>query len=290
MKTKSSGLLILHLSVLFFGLSSVIARSITWHAALIAWGRVTLSSLFLFFVLRKQKIPTEISEGKDRLLFLLAGVLLAVHWTTFTLSVKEGSVAIATVTYAAFPMFTAFLEPLLFKEKYRLRDFLYAAVMLIGVILLAQPSGFSAGRITGVVFGMIASLTFALLSLINRELRIRHPGEKVAFGEQRVAIVVLLPSVFLFPVSFDARNLALIILLGMMCTAIAYSLFINALESVRVQTAGLVTGLETVYAILFAMFFLGENPAPAEIIGGVIVLGVAVISTLQADREHIEQI
>lgn len=287
MKKRPSGLLLLHIAVLAFALSSVIARSITWPSVMIAWGRVALSSTFLFLLLRQQGVLHRVSDQRDRIRFLIAGVLLAAHWTTFTLSVKEGSVAIATVTFAAFPMFTAFLEPIFFRETFKAKDFLFAAIMLVGVILLAEPSALTAERTIGIVYGMIASFTYALLSLMNRDLGARYPGEKVSFREQSVAFVVLTPALFFYPIHFDLQNLARITLLGILCTAIAYSLFVNALKTVRVQTAGLVSGLETVYAIAFAALLLGESPTRGELIGGAIVLGVALISTLQANREEL---
>lgn len=48
--------------------------------------------------------------------------------------------------------------------------------------------------------------------------------------------------------------------IGFLCTAIAYSLYVTAQKGVKAQTAGIISGMETVYGIVFALIFLRENP------------------------------
>ena len=57
-----------------------------------------------------------------------------------------------------------------------------------------------------------------------------------------------------------------------------------AQKRVRAQTAGLISGLETVWGILYALVFLGEAPTPRELAGGAVILGVAALSTLRPER------
>ena len=69
--------------------------------------------------------------------------------------------------------------------------------------------------------------------------------------------------------------------IGFVCTAIAYS--VSAQKGVRAQTAGIISGMETVYGIIFAFVFLREVPTVRELIGGAVILGVALYSSLKAD-------
>ena len=66
--------------------------------------------------------------------------------------------------------------------------------------------------------------------------------------------------------------------IGFVCTAIAYSLYVSAQKGVRAQTAGIISGMETVYGIIFAFV-----PTVRELIGGAVILGVALYSSLKAD-------
>ena len=65
----------------------------------------------------------------------------------------------------------------------------------------------------------------------------------------------------------------------------AHSLYVAAQKKVKAQTAGIVSGMETVYGILFAMLFLGEVPSLREAIGGAVILGTALLSSLARPDE-----
>lgn len=54
-------------------------------------------------------------------------------------------------------------------------------------------------------------------------------------------------------------------------------------EKVKAQTAGLISGLETVYGIVYAWILLGEIPTVREVVGGVVIISVAVFTSLQKE-------
>lgn len=74
-----------------------------------------------------------------------------------------------------------------------------------------------------------------------------------------------------------------LLLYGIVCTAIAHSMFIEGLKHVRVQTAGIISGLESVYGIIAAVILLHEIPSGKELIGGAIILGVVFYNTIKSE-------
>lgn len=160
----------LHISVMLFGLSAVLGRFVDVPAVLVAAGRVVFSSLLLLVILLVKRAPLKLATGKDYAVALLAGAVLAVHWTTFFQSIQSASVAIGTITFSTFPLFLTFLEPLVFHEKLRLRDLISAAVLLVGVIITVPEFSMENEMTIGMIWGMVSSLSYAVLSLFNRHL------------------------------------------------------------------------------------------------------------------------
>ena len=72
--------------------------------------------------------------------------------------------------------------------------------------------------------------------------------------------------------------------MGLICTAIAHSMYVAAQRNVKAQTAGVISGMETVYGILFAFLLLGEVPSSRELLGGAVILGTAVVSSLTLSK------
>lgn len=285
MDQQKKNLLFVHLAVLGFGMSGLFGKLVDQPAILIAWGRVVFSSLFLFILLKVSRQRFRLNGRRDYLLLIAAGLLLAVHWTTFMQSIQVSTVAVGTLTFSTYPLFVTFLEPYLYHEKLEREKVVCAVVMLAGVMLIVPEFHLGNAVTQGVLWGMAGSFTYAVLSLMNRSLSDRYTGTMIAFYEQGTAAVALLPAaVFLRP-AFTEQDLLGLLILGVAFTAGAHSLFIAGLKSVKVQTAGIISGLESVYGILFAMLLLGEMPGIREIAGGAVILGVVFYSTMASARE-----
>ena len=123
-------------------------------------------------------------------------------------------------------------------------------------------------------------------SLANRKFSSGYPASLVSFYEQATATAVLLPALFVLKPSFTALDIGMLAIMGIVFTAIAHTLFIGGLRTVKVRTAGIITGLESVYGVVAALLFLGEIPGIREVVGGAIILAVALYSTLASTRSN----
>lgn len=281
--SRQKSVLYLHLSVMFFGLSGVIGQFVQIPAVLVAGGRVLCSTALLLVLSLASRAPLRLRSRRDLLLTLGTGVVLAVHWTAFFQSIQLSSVAIGTITYSTFPLFVTFLEPLLFHEKLRLSSVL-SALLLLGV-LITIPEFSAENQVTaGILWGMLSSLAYAVMSLSNRYLSASYPSRTICLYEQGTAAVVLLPAFFLVPATWTLPDLAGVAAIGFVCTAFAHTLYVEAQKRVTAQTAGIVSGMETVYGILFALLLLGEVPTLRELVGGGGILSVALLSSLSSSK------
>ena len=276
-------LISLHIAVMLFGLSAVLGQFVTAPAVIVAGGRVICSSLLLFLLSIAGRASLKLKSRKDYGIAVFAGIILAVHWTTFFQAIQSSSVAIGTITFSTFPLFLTFLEPLLFREKLKVTSVLSAAVLLLGVFITIPEFSLENQITIGILWGMVSSLSYAVLSLANRYLSRSYAARTVCLYEQGTAAVVLLPAIFFVKTNWTTQNILGIAAIGFICTAFAHSLYVAAQRKVKAQTAGIISGMETVYGIVYALLFLGEMPGIRELIGGAVILGVALVISLRKE-------
>ncbi len=282
MKTKNKGLVNIHLAVLLFGLSGLFAKLIALPPMIITLGRVIFSSIFLFIIIFYFKKSIKLKEKKHYFYLVIMGIILALHWTAFLKSIQVSTVAIGLLTFSTFPVFVTFLEPYFFKEKIKLSDVIVAIITFLGVVFVIPKFELESNLTQGVIWGLIAGFTYAILSMFNRKYVKEYSSLVVAFYEQLTAAIVLLPALFFQKNVFHSKDIILLILLGTVFTAISHTIFIKGLKNVKVQTAGIISSLEPIYAILSAAILLGEIPTLREILGGSIILVTVFYSTVKS--------
>jgi drug/metabolite transporter (DMT)-like permease len=283
---RSRSLAEIHLAVFLFGFPGLFGKWLAWPAVTIVFGRVLFACLALAAVMAMgRRASFRVAGRRDVLLLALCGLVLAAHWTMFFKSIQVSTVAVGLLAYSSFPVFTAFLEPLLAKERWEPESLIYALVCVAGIALIVPGFDVSDAVVRGVVWGLGAGLSFSLLSVLNRGLASRHSSLTVAFYQDLVAGVLLVPAVWRTGLPRSGRDWALVAVLGVFCTAAAHTLFISGLKGAGARTASVLSSLEPVYGILLALIFLGESPSLRTVSGGAIILAAALAATVRARRK-----
>ena len=279
---RKDALISVNIAVLLFGMAGLFAKWIQLPAICITFGRVLFSSvsLGLYMLIRKNSFRT---GKKDALLLMFAGGILALHWWSFLESIQLSTVAVGTITFSSFPLFVTFLEPLMFRQKLEKRSVVLAVMILIGVLISVPEFSFENRMFLGILTGMVSALSYAVLTVINKSTADRISSTLTAFYEQATAAAVLFPFVLGAQAKPSASDIMLLLVLGMITTALAHTLFIHSLKALPAQLAGVCSAMETVYGILFALLLLGEVPTVLEILGGVIITGTVLIAQLRAE-------
>lgn len=283
---KRRAILSVNLAVLLFGLAGLFAKWINLPAICITFGRVLFSSvaLGLYMLVRRQRL--RIADGKDFLLLVFAGAVLALHWWAFLRSIQLSTVAIGTITFSSFPLFVTFLEPLVFRQKLKRRNVLTAILVLLGVFITIPEFSPENGTFIGILVGMLSALAYAVLTLMNKSFAGKYSGTLTAFYEQASAAVILFPFILHTRVQPSAADVGLLLFLGVVTTATAHTLFISSLKTLPAQLSSVCASMETVYGILFALLLLGEVPSVREIIGAAVILCVVLFAQKAEGRER----
>jgi drug/metabolite transporter (DMT)-like permease len=282
MNIKNRSLMEIHLAVFLFGLSGLFGKFLSLPPMIIVLGRVFFSSIFLLIIMLYLKKDLRLKQRKHYLYLVVMGVILAIHWSTFFKSIQVSTVAIGLLTFSTFPIFVTFLEPYFFKEKIKFQDIIIEMVTFLGVILVIPKFELGNNLTQGVYWGIISGFTYSILSMLNRKYVKEYPSLVIAFYEQLVATIVLLPFLIFQKPDFHLRDILLLIILGTIFTGVSHTLFIKALKNIKTQVAGIISSLEPVYGILFGILLLREIPTTREILGGVVILGTVFYSTIKS--------
>ncbi len=277
-----------NIAVLFFGLAGVLGKLSVLPAPLIVLGRVVFAGIVLLIACFVQHVPLRPKQRRDGFFLVGQGALLALHWTAFFQSINVSNVAIGLLSFSSFPLFTAALEPLLLKQRPSRIQIVAALLILPGIYLLVPSFSLRNHTTLGVAWGLLAGATFALLSVTNRWLGRSYPSLTISLYQDGVAALVLLPALYLTPSAalWTLHELLILLILGVVCTALAHTLFIASMQRITAQSASLLASLEPVWGILFGIVLLRDIPTPITLIGGAIILCATMLPTFVFRRDR----
>src|SRR3989441_3476786 len=280
---RSRALAVLHLAVLLFGFAGLFGKWLPLPPVTIVFGRAAVASVVLALLLPRAGERRE-TRGRFEWKLAASGSLLALHWVAFFQAIQLASVAVGLLGFASFPLFVLLLEGALRQRRLRFVEWVTAALVTGGLLLVVPEFRWQNRVVQGPSWGIVSGFTFALLAVANRALAAGHSASAIAFWQNACAAACLLPLVAFTAVVPDARAILLLVVLGVVCTALAHTLFIRSLRALSADTPSVVAALEPVYGIALAAALLAEIPNAATLMGGVIIVGATLWATLSARR------
>ena len=214
---------------------------------------------------------------------IVTGVILAFHWLTFFVSVQKAGVAIATLTFAAFPLFTVVLQTIRARRRPRFLELGAGLAIVVAIALMVDLDDFG-HQTTGTLAGLASALAFAYFSVGAKALTTKLKPMMVSLIQYVVVAVTLAPGLFFAsPAPSTPREWFCILLLGVVTTTVMHQLYLFALTKLSATTCSGFVALEPVYAIVFAAIFFGESLTPWVAVSGALVIGSSLV-LLRSER------
>jgi drug/metabolite transporter (DMT)-like permease len=190
---------------------------------------------------------------------------------------------LASIIQGSVPIFNALLAFAFFHDqRVTGRALLGVAIGFVGVAVLvgAQPQGKILGALA--VVGM--ATCYAAGGLLTRRYLSSTRPHVTALGTSAVAAIVMLPfGIAQAPGHLPGwKPVASIVVLGIVCTAVAYLLFFTIIAGRGAGYASHVTYLVPPVALAYGAIFLGESVGVAALIGLVLILGGVSLGTRRA--------
>jgi drug/metabolite transporter (DMT)-like permease len=272
-------LIILHTAVLLFGLSGLFGKLIEAPAQVIVSGRVIFATIFLYIILKFKNEKVELTSPTSRKILILQGSLLFLHWFSFFQAIKLSSVALGLLSFSSFPIFTTFMEPIFFKGKLERGKVITAIITFIGITMVIPLNGVDTKMLSGIGMGVFSGFSFAVLAIMNKKFSSSVSGVKLTFYQCLGASFWSIPVLLLWSKMPSVKDIFFMLILGVVFTGIAHTLFVMSLKSISASTVSVTTCLEPVYGIIFAAFILGEIPGLKIILGSGLIILAAVSAT-----------
>lgn len=284
----------LHLGVALLGVSGLFAKLIDLSALdIIAYRSLfTAFGLGLFLWLTKQSL--KLNNKKDYFVALLLGILAALHWLTYFLSIQYTTVAIGMISMFTYPVMVVIIEPLLYGRRPSTQDVALSFIVLFAITLLF-PNLWSGSEpiepdfLIGIGAGLFSGLCFALRNIGIQHHFKGYSGTQSMFYQFLITAIMFLPFTDTGLLALNLDTIQLLIVFAIFFSAMAHVLFASSINNTGAKTAGLVAYLQPLYGVLLSLLILSEVPSMMTIIGGIIIVSAAIFETTKGHKSSQQQ-
>ena len=250
--------------------------------------RVMVAALFLMpLVWMRGLLPALLQDWKK---VALIGMLNSgIPFACFAFALLSITTGLSAILNASVPMFGALVAWFWLKDKPTRSRLLGLLMGFAGVAMLAwDAASFKSGTAGvapawAVLACLLACVCYALSASYTKRYLGGVPPLVTSAGSMLGASAGLaLPAALMWPSHNPSMRAWLaLVLVGVLCTGVAYILFFRLIESAGPAKALSVTFLVPVFAVLYGVLFLGEVVTPWMLLcAAVIVCGTALSTGL----------
>ena len=276
----------LHIAVFLAGFTGVLGRLITLNEALIVWYRLFITCLVIWILLLFRKRGSTVTQ-KQILQAGGVGFILALHWVTFYAGIKISTVSTTLVCLSAMGFFTAILEPFMLRKPFDIVEILLGLLVIAGISIVFH---FDPHYKAGIIISLFSAFLASIFPVLNRRIlqnmnaatasRWQLSGGFLFITCILPAYLYFLPPQRLWP---SLNDWLWLLVLAVLCTAIAFELFMKALQKIPAFTVNLTYNLEPIYGIAMAFIIYREDKdvGPGFYYGFSLILSAVILQTFR---------
>ena len=277
---RRRGQLFVALAALAWSTAGLFQRGLSIDTTTQLAGRALFAfvALFGFVALLERGRTVEVFRTMGRA-GLAVAVCTAVASGSFIVALNHANVANVLFMQAVAPVAAALLAWVALRESVTGRTAVSMGVALLGVGLMVGGAG--SGGAIGVGASFVMTLAFAAAIVITRHKR-----------EISMAPAICLSQLLVFGAfapladvaSVTRGDLGLLVLLGVAQMGLGLAFFTVGARLVPAAEAALITLLEVVLGPLWVWLAYSEEPGPATLVGGAVVIAAVILQTAQRPR------
>lgn len=248
--------------------------------------RVAIASVFLLPLMLAKGHWLALRQHWKPVLFV--GVLNSgIPFALYSFAVMHITTGLSSILNATVPLFGALVAWVWLGDKPSWSRTLGLAIGFGGVVLLAggqasfKPNASGIAPAWAVLACLAATTCYALAASFTKKHIPSLPPLVTATGSQLGATLALIgPALWLLPAHWPSASAwGALLMVGVLCTGVAYILYFKLLEKSGPARALTVTFLVPVFAIAYGVLFLGESVTAWMLLCGAIILAGTALSS-----------
>ncbi|HLO27656.1 MAG TPA: DMT family transporter [Anaerolineales bacterium] len=236
---------------------------------------------------------------REKLLAILSGLFLAVHFATWISSLEYTTVASSVVFVSTGPLWVALLSPMLLNERLEQAAMAGLFIAMLGGTIIALSDvcvwhagfhcsalgqGIQGRAIWGNFLAIMGAWAISGYLIIGRKLRARMsliPYIFLVYGIAAIVLILVMFSVDETPLGYPLQTYGWIFLLAAFPQLIGHSTFNWLLKYLSATMVAVTTLAEPIGSSLLAFILLKETPTLAVLLGGALILLGIYLTSIQ---------
>ncbi len=287
-KLVAGNLFLLHLIVFIYGFTAILGKLISIGSGQLVWWRMVIAAVVIAaYAYSKGKIKKSLLDRGP--LYAAVGLIIAAHWITFFEAIKVSNVSVTLACLSSSALFTALLEPLLFRRKIDPFELIFGTMVVAGLLLIFR---FETEYTWGITLALISAFLASAFNTTNGLLIRKDNPYRISLVEM-IGGVIGISIYLLFKGQFNEALFDVppldwlwLLILGIICTAFAFVVGVKVMEELTPFTVSLTINLEPVYGIILAylIFDDSERMSPQFYLGTVLIMASLYLNALRRKR------
>jgi drug/metabolite transporter (DMT)-like permease len=287
------GYLLVAASFLIMGLIGALVEWATAPESALLVLRFATAGIVLGLLFARRRPLAGVRDGSVWPRLLLMAAVDALTLLLFFVAIRDTSVAVGMFLQFLAPVWVALIAPRVSRTRTEAIVYPALAVALAGLAVILVPSLLGEGiRLSpwGVAAGLLAGLGYAAFQLVVKDLTKRVSAVTIVFTEAWLDALILLPLALWQTVGvgyqLTIRDLVAGLVLGVVCTALAYLMWTHGMGMIKVQHSSILGYLEPVSAPVYALLLLGQGISGWTIAGGALIVIGGLVVVLLGEHEE----
>lgn len=235
-------------------------------AAGVVFIRATVSAILLWIMWRPGLVSKE-----NRKVVLLFGVVLAGMNLCFYESIDRIPLGTAVTVEFIGPLSVALIT-----SRRRL-DWIWAGLAMLGIVLLTGGIGGDDLDVVGILLAFLAGLFWGSYILLGKRIGEQQSGGKALVIPMAISAIIVAPLGIAEGGMdlLDPRVLAIGLFVGVVSSAIPFSLELEAMRRLPSSVFGVMMSLEPAAAATVGFILLGQGMKPTEVVAIMLVVAAS---------------